>query len=135
MVQVGRAVAGAIFLVLFAGFELHIPAIENLIPGSYAGLAYTGYIGFGFLITGITSLAAAFSGPSKSDYRMAMQARGPSSSMPDTATMAAMMVAMQPAQQMQPPGSAVASIRCPSCGKPNQTGAKFCQQCAAPLPV
>jgi hypothetical protein len=115
-----------IFLSLFAGFELHIPAIENLIPGTYAGLPYTGYLGFGFLLTGVTSLAAAFSGPSYPSARGMPAASG----MPDAATMAAAMMAVQ---QMQSGGRVGPLVPCPACGQQNQTGAKFCQACATPL--
>jgi len=130
MVQAGRLVTGAIFLFLFAGFELHIPAITNLIPGSYGGLPYTGYIGFGFLIPGITGVAYGLSTPSRPSYSAGS---GAARGMADPATMMAAMAAMQQAQQPQMAGSGGGSVLCSSCGKFSLAGAKFCSFCAAPL--
>ena len=130
MVQAARLVTGAIFLVLFAGFELHLPAITSLIPGSYGGLPYTGYIGFGFLLTGITSVAYGLSTPSRPSYSSGTPgARG----MPDPATMMVAMAAMQQAQQQPTAGGGGGSVLCSACGKFSLAGAKFCSFCAAPL--
>ena len=134
MVQVGRLATGAVFLALFAGFELHIPAIENLIPGGYSGLAYTGYIGFGFLITGISSIAYAFSTPSRPSYPFGGRGTGGTAGAPDPATMMAAMAAMGQVQQTQGPGYGGGSVLCTACGKFSLAGATFCQSCAAPLP-
>jgi len=135
VVQVGRVVTGAVFLTLFAGFELHIPAIENLIPGSYGGLAYTGYVGFGFLITGITSLASGLSAPSRRSFGSVMPGAAGSSATPDQASMMAAMAAMARGPSTASPGYGGGSVLCASCGKFNLVGAKFCQHCAAPLPA
>ncbi len=133
MVQAARLVIGIGFLVLFAGFELHIPAIENLIPGAYAGLPFTGYIGFGFLASGLTSIATSLSTPSRSAYLTASPPTAGPPTMPDPATMAMAMAAMQQAQQMRASGASGNPVACPSCGAPNMATAKFCQACASPL--
>jgi len=127
MVNVGRLAIGVVFLGLFAGFELHVAAIENLIPGSYAGLTSTNYLGFGFLITGLTSVGAAFSGPPSFRSSGAGAPGGV-----DPAAYAAAMMAMQQSQMSRGSGGAPV-VNCPSCGVGNLPGAKFCQACAAPM--
>jgi hypothetical protein len=132
MVRVGPLATGVVFLALFVGLELRIPAITNLLPGSYAGLAYTGYIGLGFLLAGISSLAAAFSGPHYP--RMSPGSTGAGSpGVPDMATMAAAMAAFQAAQMSRGTAGPANNVVCTACGRSNSADARFCQGCAAPL--
>lgn len=132
MVRVGPLATGAVFIALFIGFELQIPAITNLLPGGYGGLSYTGYLGLGFLLSGITSLSAAFAGSGMSRMRSGSDSGG-GAGRPDMAAMVAAMTAAQQAQRGSPAGAPPGSVFCAACGRANASDAKFCQGCSAPV--
>lgn len=56
----GRLATGIVFLALILSFELHVPAIQNLIPGPNAGLTSTNCLGFALLL----GVPGALGGPS-----------------------------------------------------------------------
>lgn len=139
-INYGRLATGIVFLALFLGFELHIPAIQSLIPGSYAGLTTGNYLGFGFLVTALGALGAAFSttpsyaGPSAGSRSGAAGA--------DPYALAAAMMAMQQGQSLRPASAGAGALTtpgpsptaaCPACGAGNIFGAKFCQACGRML--
>lgn len=135
-VNVSRLVYGAVFVGLFVGFELRIPAIVNLIPGGYGPLPYTGYLGLGFLLTGITALSSAYTRTPTFQPNPAMMGQGGPAGAPDPATMAMAAAMMAQAQQhMATSNPLTAPIACPKCGKMNARDAKFCSACAAPIPA
>lgn len=138
-VNYSRLATGIVFLALFLGFELHIAAIQNLLPGTYAGLTTGNYLGFAFLISALGALGSAFS--STPSYPVAPTAASPPSAAVDPYAVAAAMMALQQGQAARPasaPGSMTppstlpaqpATVACPACGATNLTGARFCQGC------
>jgi hypothetical protein len=130
LVRVAPLATGIVLIALFIGFELKIPAIENLIPGQYGGLSTTGYIGIGFLLGGISSLGAAFSGSRSPSFGSgASGAPTPQ----DIAAMAAAMGAARPGPGAAGSPAGAGQVACLSCGRINSLDARFCQGCAAPL--
>lgn len=115
---------------LFIGLELRIPAIESLLPGSYGGLTTANYLGFAFLVGGVTSLGSAFrSVPSPQAPPTA--GSPPTSPGTDPYSMATAMMALHQGSVVRPVSGAVA---CLSCGAINSSGSRFCQSCGKTLP-
>ncbi len=114
---------GAVLTAIGAGFLLNISALTNLVPsGLLAGFGYSGYIGFGFLLSGLTSLGAGLATPSHPTMP-AIAGFSAGSSMPG----------FGPGAPMAAWGPPAGTVFCSHCGRPNSAGARFCQGCGTEL--
>ncbi len=108
---------GVVLTAIGPGFLLNISAPTKLVStGLLAGYGYSGYIGFGPLLSGLTSLGAGLSTPSHPTMP-AIPGFPPGSSMPGFGMGGPMAAA----------GLSVGTVYCSHCGRPNSVGASFCQ--------